>query len=384
MPRPLRLTYVIQNLNYGGMERILHGLASRLPQDDFDIHIVALQYLGRFADGLQSAATLHSPPPMGRFSLLRPRRLATVLSSIAPDIVHSHSGVWLKSARAARMARVPVVIHTEHGRQVPIPLADRLLDHLASRLTDVVVAVSDPMADLLRREIISGATPIRTIANGVDVGQFKRSGRVRALRAKLALPESALVIGSIGRLEPVKNYALALESLALARAARPDLPITLLLAGDGSQRGMLEGMSVKLGIAGHVKFLGWQDDAVPVYEVLDLFTLTSDSEGTSVSLLEAMSMEVCPAVTDVGGNRAALGPSLASHAVPPGSPGAMCELWLRLLCDPGARAAAAARAREHVVSNFSLAAMVEAHASLYNDLVRSRRAAPVPSASAGS
>lgn len=380
MVKPIRLVYIIQNLNYGGMERVLHGLASQLPSRGFDVHVVALEYLGRFAHGLPSATTLHNPPPMGRLSLLHPGALAGLLRSLAPDIVHSHTGVWLKAARAARLARVPVVLHTEHGRPAPIPLADRLIDHLASRSTDLVVAVSDALAALLRAQVLSSRTPIRTIHNGVDIVHFGPLPPGRSLRAALRIPEDAWVVGSIGRLEPVKNYSLALRAFARLAQRTSDRPAFFLLAGDGSERPGLERLAGELGVSDRVRFLGWQDDAAAVYGALDLFTLTSDSEGTSVSLLEAMSMGICPVVTDVGGNRTVLGPELATHLVPPGLPEPLSELWHRLLRDRAVRERAAGTARARVARSFSLTSMVEEHVRLYRELLQ---ATPMALAASG-
>ncbi len=161
--RPVRVAHIIQNLNYGRMERVLNGLASELPARGFEVHAVALEYLGRFAEGLWPVATLHNPSHMGRLSLLWPSKLFRLLRSIQPDIVHSHTGVWLKAARAARAAGTPVVLHTEHGRPAPVPVSDRLLDNLASRSTDTVIAVSSSLAALLRDQVVTPCTPIHVI-----------------------------------------------------------------------------------------------------------------------------------------------------------------------------------------------------------------------------
>lgn len=127
----LRIAHVIQNLNYGGMERVIHSLAGRLPRLGFEIHIVVLEYFGHFARGLEGSATLHQVPPMSALSMLRPTELTAVLRTIAPDIVHTHSGLWLKGVRAARMARVPHTVHTDHGRPDPVPVSEQLIDRWA-------------------------------------------------------------------------------------------------------------------------------------------------------------------------------------------------------------------------------------------------------------
>lgn len=372
-PRKVRVAHVIQNLNYGGMERVLHSLARRLPPQGFEVHIVVLQYLGRFSEGLEEAVTFHQVPPMSRLSIFHPGKLIDLFRRIEPDVVHSHTGVWLKSSRAARVAGVPVMVHTEHGRPDPVPLSDRLIDNCASRWTDAVFAVSDALAEVLREQVVHDPARVRVLTNGVDVDHLRPPADRAALRAALDLPPDRLVIGSIGRLEPIKNYALALRGFARLGAGPGPMPPLLVLAGDGSERPALEALAESLGISDRVRFLGWRNDADRLYGAFDLFTLTSLSEGTSISLLEAMSTGVCPVATDVGGNRAVLGPGLESLLVPSDDDAALAAAWARQLADPAGRVALGARARQRVETGFSLSRMVDQHVLQYRELLGRKR-----------
>lgn len=374
--RPIRVAHVIQNLNYGGMERVLHLLARGLTQRGFEVHIVVLQYYGQFAEGLEDSAMMHLAPPMSRLSLFRPRQLAGVLRAIAPDIAHSHTGVWLKGVRASRMAGVPAIVHTEHGRPDPVPLSDRLIDNLASRHTDVILAVSEALAEVLRSQVVHDSLRIRVITNGVDTERVKPLSDPSALRQQLGIPGGARVIGIVGRLEPIKNFQLAIKAFALLGPGRDDEPAPLLvIIGDGSERARLEALAADAGVAARVKFLGWRADAELLYGAFDLFTLPSRSEGTSISLLEAMSTGVCPVVTDVGGNGAVLGPTLAALMVPDDDADALAAAWARLLADRELRETLGARARIRVEQAFSIERMVEEHVRLYCELAERTRTA---------
>lgn len=377
--RPIRVAHVIQNLNYGGMERVLHRLAQQLPLRGFEVHILVLEYLGHFAGGLERDVTLHEVPRMPWFSLIYPKQLASALRRINPDIVHSHSGVWLKSSRAAQLARVPRIVHTDHGRAAPVPARDRLVDGCASRKTDIIIAVSDALARVLEKEVVHDRGKVRVIRNGMEVAPALSQHDRDALRAELGLSPSAQVIGSIGRLEPVKNYKMALRALARILAdGRRTVPPVLLIAGDGSERASLEAMAGDLGVARHVRFLGWRPDAAEICGAFDIFTLASTSEGTSISLLEAMGSGVCPVVTDVGGNRAVLGPELEALLVPDNDDAAMAHTWSRLLDDAAVRVELGALSRYRVETAFSLTRMVEEHVSLYHELLsRSDTVRPV-------
>ena len=366
---PIRVAYLIPGLHYGGMERLLNDLTKALPPRGFEVHIVIVGgFFGRFADGLREVAHLHQAPAMSKLSLIYPRQLVKMLRRIAPDVVHSHSGVWFKASRAARLAGVPVVIHTEHGRRVPDRVTDRLIDSLASRSTDLVIAVSEALAEMLRRQISRDPKRLRVITNGVDVDRLQPASDALAVRQDLQIPPGTPVIGSVGRLEPVKNYRLALRALARIRELGCGPPPLLVLVGDGTERGMLEELAATLGVADRVRFLGWRDEVERLYGVFDLFTLTSRSEGTSVSLLEAMSMGLCPVVTDVGGNRMLLGPDLASLLVPSDDEAALAAAWRRCLLDADLRQEMARRARARIQSEFSLERMVESHIEVYRQL----------------
>ena len=355
----LRVLHIVQNLNYGGMERLIAYMVQLADRSQFDMHVLGLQYLGRFSTGLEEIATLHVAPPMHRLSLLRPTGLATEIARIAPDIVHSHSGVWLKAARAAKMAGVPLTVHTEHGRRSPDPLSDRILDGLGSRYTDNVVAVSEKLAEHLVLKLGIPKSKVSFISNGVDTRS--EPGDPKKLRRELGISDSTTIIGSVGRLEPIKGYSVAVE--ALAHLDRPD--VALVVAGDGSEQQNVRTLAENLGVADRLYLLGWRDDTNDLHAASAFFTMSSHSEGTSVSLLEAMARGLCPVVTDVGGNRAVLGAELAHRLVPANNPAALAQAWGAALDDSARRNADGATARRRVEEKFSIDTMVRAYEALY-------------------
>jgi glycosyltransferase involved in cell wall biosynthesis len=356
------------SMNYGGMERLLNDLIRLLPQSEFETHLVLLEYIGRFGAGLEGFATLHQCEKMSPLSLLRPAELTNLFRKIGADVVHSHSGVWLKSARAARAAGVAGMVHTEHGRPLPDPMVARWADRIASRSTDVVVAVSQPLSALLR-SVVGNGTRIDVIINGVDTERFAPVRSSPEAKQRLGLQADDLVIGSIGRLEPIKNYDLALRALARLQAASAGTkPPVLVLAGDGSERAALEARAAELGIRGIVQFLGWRDDIEMLLPAFDLYTMTSNSEGTSISLLEAMSSGLCSVVTEVGGNPTVLGPELRDQLVPSGEESALANSWQRFLGNAGLRQERGEIARARVVRDFSVHRTAAEYADLYRSL----------------
>lgn len=364
----IRVLHVIQNLNYGGMERLIAEIVRRMDPQRFEPHVLALQFLGRFSDGLSDVATLHVAGPMTRLSMLRPASLSNRIAAIAPGAVHTHSGVWYKASLAARMAGVPKIIHTEHGRAKPDPLKSRIVDSLAAVRTDVVVAVSDQLGEQLIASRIAPPTRVRVVRNGVDIDAFKPRVDDGALRRVLGIPLGVPVLGSIGRLEPIKGYEVMIEAMRRAVHQWKDGPApVLVIAGEGSERPRLERLIDDYSLRNNVRLLGWRDDAHALHSMFTLFTMSSHSEGTSVSLLEAMSAGLCPVVTDVGGNRAVLGERLIHRLVPPATPGALAGAWMDALQQKERSREDGLTARRQVASAFDLGSMVHAYEQLYEE-----------------
>jgi glycosyltransferase involved in cell wall biosynthesis len=364
--RRTRVLHVIQNLNYGGMERLLADIVAEVSPERFESHVLVLDFFGRFAQGLEPHATLHRAGRMSPLSMVRPASLIRQIRAIAPDVVHTHSGVWYKISLAARGAGVPRLIHTDHGRASPDPLHARMLDSLAARRTDVVVAVSEALAQQLAATVVRGATPIEVVRNGVDTELHRPRADTGRIRLELGVGAEVPIVGSIGRLEPIKGYDVMVDAFARLLAQWPggEAP-RLVIAGDGSQRQRLLHAAREHGIAEQVHLLGWRDDVHDLHSAFTLFTMSSRSEGTSVSLLEAMSAGLCPVVTDVGGNAAVLGGALRHRLVPPEDPEALAAAWRDVLLRRDRSEQDGAAARQRVIEAFSLAAMVERYQQLY-------------------
>ena len=364
--RRTRVLHVVQNLNYGGMERVLADIVCLADRDLFESHVLCLQYLGRYSEGLEGYAGLHLSPPLGRLSMVWPGRLIHKMRRIAPDVVHTHSGVWYKASLAARRAGVHRVVHTEHGRAHFDPWTHRVVDGLAARRTDTVVAVSDVLAEYMTRALHL-RDRVRVVRNGVDTEHYRPSPDTGSVRRELGIRPETPIVGSIGRLERVKGYDVMLRAfrLLLDGLDREPAPV-LVVGGEGAERPVLERLLADLDLGGRVHFLGWRDDLHDLHVAYTLFTLSSRSEGTSISLLEAMSAGLCPVVTDVGGNRAVLGDHLVHRLVPPENPEALARAWREALSDDARRERDGALARQRVEDDFSALRMVREYEDIYS------------------
>lgn len=377
-PRRLRVLHVVHRLDYGGLQRLVGAIVSRIDRDRFESHVLTMTQFGPLAEGLDAFAELHQDESLPRVSMVWPRRAIRRIRSIAPDVVHTHSGVWYKASFAARRAGVPRLVHTDHGRPHPDPWIARFLDKLAARRTDVVVAVSDALQRQLAAAVVADPSRIRVIVNGVDTCRFRPRPVNGTVRGELGIDAGVPVLGSIGRLDPIKAYDIMIRAFALLRANWAEGPApVLVLVGDGPERARLAALIERHGLRETVRLVGWRRDVEDVYAVFDVFTLSSWSEGTSLGLLEAMSTGVCPVVTDVGGSAAVLDERLRHRLVPPGDPVALAQAWRDALACPARRQADGAVGRQRVEQAFGVDPMVRQYERIYagEDIGDSRNAA---------
>lgn len=366
---PLAVEMVLPSLETGGMETMTAALAQALAARGHRVGITCLEREGELAEGLRRAGIpVALVPCPGTAPILRPHPgLRTHFAARAPDVVHAHNGVWAKAALAARAAGVTAVMHTAHGFSLGEPWFGDALRWWAGLRTDMVVAVSAPLREHLIRKARIPASRVATVINGIDTIRFAPTGKSGILREALGIGPDTPLIGCVARLDPIKNHALLLEAMALLAHQVPD--ICLALVGDGPLRETLREQAEALGLGNRVLLAGTLADTAPAYRDLDVFVLPSVSEGTSISILEAMASGIPVVATAVGGTPRLLDGGACGTLVPSRDAGAMAEAIQSLLTDRSARARMAQSARERVLEEFGHAAMVRAYEKLYRQVV---------------
>ncbi len=290
------------------------------------------------------------------------------------DIVHAHD--YKTDLLALLLTRVESVIPlaTAHGwtghrwqeRLLYYPADRRLLARFPR-----VIAVSGEIRDQL---LAAGAKPERvtTILNGIDHQIFRRNpAACGSARDRFGLAETQVAIGAMGRLEPQKRLDSLLEAMALLRPRRPEL--CLLIAGEGSDRPMLETMINRLGLAASCRLLGHCPDVVGFHHAIDILVQSSDYEGTPNVVLEAMALETPVVATAVGGTAELMTDRLHGLLVPPRDPERLAEAIDRVLSDSEATIRRVAAARTRIEHELSFAARMAAVEGIYDDLLRNRK-----------
>jgi glycosyltransferase involved in cell wall biosynthesis len=228
-----------------------------------------------------------------------------------------------------------------------------------------VLSVSSRLTEKLSATVGFPAHRIVTIRNGVDTHRFTPASRDDARQA-LGLERNELVVGAVGRLLPVKDQQSFLRALGLL--ARSGLRFTAIIAGDGPLKDELAAVAQAEGLGSRVRLIGERSDVESVLAALDIFVLSSISEGLSNTILEAMASGVPVVATAVGGADELVVHGRTGLLVPSRDEQALAGAIRTLADDPARRAAMGVEGRRRAEEHFSVARMVEAYEDLYVSL----------------
>ncbi|MFP6798948.1 MAG: glycosyltransferase [Pseudomonas sp.] len=289
---------VVQHLAPGGIECMVLDLLKHATAEQ-TVHVVSLEgnaaqmeYWPRLKP---YASRLHFLNKAAGISPALIWKLRGLLRTLKADVVHTHHiGPLLYGGAAARLAGVPILLHTEHDAwHLQDPKRRRLAKLLLAVLSPSVIADSQQVQAQMRAMLPSSNPQV--ILNGIDVQRFKPCSQ-RLSRERLGLPVDVKLVGCAARLETVKGHQDLLDALF-----RLPMNVHLALAGDGSLRESLEAQAVELGQQHRIHFLGHVEAMPDFYRALDVFCLASMAEGMPLSLLEAQACGVPVVATRVGG-----------------------------------------------------------------------------------
>jgi len=295
--------------------------------------------------------------------------LQRLVRSRQVDIVHAHD--YKTDLLALLLARLEgtVAIATAHGwtgHSRRERLVYYALDKQLLRAFPRTIAVSGE----IRAELIKHRVPaerVDVVLNGIDHRAFRRDrGAEAAARADAGISPDDVVIGSVGRLEPQKRFDLLIRACALLRERWPQL--RLLIAGDGSRRTELNDLAARLLPAHAYRLCGHTADVSRLHHTLDVFVQSSDYEGTSNAVLEAMALETPLVATAAGGTAEMMDDEEHGLIVPCGDLAALASAIERTLLERDQTAARVARARRRVETTLSFDRRVAAVERIYGEL----------------
>jgi glycosyltransferase involved in cell wall biosynthesis len=331
MPKVLR---IINRFNIGGPTYNATFLTRFLP-DDFETLLVG---------GLpepDETDSLHIPRSYGlepvliaemqrlpNFSSDRAayKKLKQLIEEFQPDIVHTHAAkAGALGRKAAKACKVPVIVHTYHGHVFHSyfgtlkTLLYKFIERRLARQSDGIIAISPlQKEELAVQHKICPAEKIRVIPLGFDLGKFQENlpEKRRQTRETYTLQEDDVAVAIVGRLAKVKNHGLFLE--AVEQLLRKNIRARYFIVGDGSERTEIEATVNRLNeqYGNRITMTSWITDIATFNAGMDLICLTSDNEGTPVSLIEAQACNLPVISTDVGGVRDILKEGETGYVVP--------------------------------------------------------------------
>ncbi len=371
---PIRILHLLNTLEMGGAEQVVLNLAQHIDREMFQMQVCGLGGEGPLAEEFRRLGVrVHAMHRRPGIDLRLALHLARLLRRERIGVVHTHNAApWLYGGVAAKLACLlprsgrqagARLIHTEHSNLFPHQRRLMAAERWLARVTDVIIADSEKVKrHLVERQGIPEAD-VRTVVNGVDVGRFVDGAAPAEARQALGLNGARPVIGTVGRLVPVKDHRTLLEAFRRVVDAHP--ASSLVMVGDGPLRGELVHLAGTLGIGERVRFLGERQDIPALLRAFDLFVLSSISEGMPLTVLEAMAAGLPVVATRVGGVSEAVVDQHTGWLVSPRNPHEMAEAMLALLADPPRRVALGAEAQQRVRERFDLHRMVDAYESAY-------------------
>lgn len=376
--QPVRMAFVVHSFQAGGLERCVARLCNRLNRATFQPMIVCLDRNGAAAEWLEcDDVPIVELRKRNGNDVRVVSRLARVLRENSVRLVQSHNwGTLVETTLARRLGATPVHIHAERGMELEAlhaPSWKKRLRRIASgwaiRRADCVLT----NCEAIRRRLIEDCQPLRrriqVIPNGVTrpIDDASRETAAR-LRREYNIPDEAIVVGSVGRLAPVKDFSRAIEATAILRRRQHD--VHLVLVGDGPERSALLSCAQQRDIANRVHIVGWCPDAGSWLAAMDVYLNVSLNEGMSQSILEAMASGLPAVVTDVGDSAHMVGGTdPCGLVVPPGDAEATAAALERLICDHPFRMKCRENAAWRHETRYRLETMVRAFTELYGELL---------------
>lgn len=377
----MRILHLITRLDRGGSatntlltvaglpspfgQSLIYGRTVEFPQ--------LARRLQRQVDMAEIPQLVRSPSPLK--DLVAFLKIYRLLRRERFDLVHTHtSKAGIVGRIAARLAGVPYIVHTPHGQAFNgyagwvLTAFFVFLERWTATFTDRIIGLTDQeIRDNLERRI-GEPRQFVNIPSGIDLRRFDRSeGDPANAKASLGLSPTARLIGSVGRLDPVKGHTYLLDAFADLAPCFPDL--YLALVGDGELLTDLRSRTEHAGLTDRVLFLGWREDIPSLLHAFDLFVFPSLSEGMGRALVEAMAAGLPIVATNVCSE--VLGDGEAGYLVEAASAPSLASGIEKLLVDPELRSRLAEAARRRA-RNYSVETMLQKIEAVYQDVLANK------------
>jgi len=369
----INLMHAVLDMDIGGLQRFIADTSMVMNRDRFNIEVICYDRLGCFADFLSEKGievTLLKKKPNSA-NLTYPLRLAKFLRKKKVHILHMHPGAFVYGCLAGAMVRTPALVYTEHGRAVvedPVRLVE---DRISGFFVHKMVAVSSNLETYLAEKVHLPAKKICTVINGIPFDNYTRGEKSEKLLKEFDIEPDCKIVGTVSRLDGVKDQLNMIKAFQRVNEKIPNSK--LVLVGEGPMRDSLTEYIEKNNLQDRVIITGQRNDVPDMLNLFDIFVLSSLSEGTSMSLLEAMAAELPSVVTNVGGNPAIINHGEHGLLVEPRDTEALAAAIVEILTDRDKYEKFSRNSLKRVKNHYSIEKMVETYTEIYLQLLRKKR-----------
>jgi len=356
---------VVLTLGTGGTERLVVQLCQRL-RDRFRLAVCTLDEPGAWAAELEASGI--EIIPLDRGPGFRPElgwRIARAARIRGAKVIHSHHYSPFVYGLIATLVHPDLrLVFTEHGRLSDGPPSPKrkIVNPVLGRLRGEHFAVSQALKESMAAEGFPSSR-ITVVPNGIDPGRVPTAEDRQGARRELGIETDTFVVGTVARLDPVKDLGTLIEAFARLRVARPRS--LLVIVGDGPERCRLEGVVRQHDVASSVRLVGQRNDARTLLGAFDVYVNSSTSEGVSLSILEAMAAQLPVVATRVGGTPEVILDGSTGMLVPARSADALAHALTVLAAEAPQRTVLGESARLSVEQRFTIDRMVDHYARVY-------------------
>lgn len=374
---PPLIVHIVHHFDTGGMENGMVNLFNALPASHFRHAVICLTDYSSFRERITAQHVdfyALRKTPGHNFAWVP--HLWKLLRRLQPDLVHTRNLSALEAQFIAAAAGIRRTVHGEHGRDVfdlhGLSRKYTWLRRAAQPLISQYIAVSQDLASWLRETVRVPVRKIQQIYNGVDCDLFHPAEGAR----HAGLPEgfaddNCIVFGSVGRMAEVKDYPTLTRAFIQLLRDHPETTARarLVIVGEGLSRNICAALLTEAGLA-HLAWLpGERHDIAALLRSMDVFVLPSLNEGISNTLLEAQASGLPVIATRVGGNVELVEDGVNGTLVAPSDVAEMAQALLSYLDADARIQEQGARARRRVADSFSISAMAQAYARVYEQVL---------------
>ncbi|MDD1640435.1 MAG: TIGR03088 family PEP-CTERM/XrtA system glycosyltransferase [Methylococcaceae bacterium] len=377
--KPL-IAHVLFRLGTGGLENGVVNLINTMPDEKYQHVVICMTDYTDFRNRIKKddvQVYCLNKKPGKDFAVYF--RLWKLLREIKPDILHTRNLSALEAQLSGLLAGIKHRVHGEHGRDIDDVDGTNPRYVLLRRLFQPAIQRYIPMSKDLETWLINQirvpTKKITQIYNGVDLSRFKISGdKPAGLLPPGFRSSDLLLIGTVGRLDPVKDQITLVQAFIHLVNTYPAErnKVRLVLVGAGLLQPKLRELSLEAGIDDLIWFAGERNDVADLMQALDLFVLPSINEGISNTILEAMATELPVIATDVGGNPELVINNQTGYLVPKQNPIAMAEAFKKYLDNRSLLASHGKAGRARCESTFSLKRMITDYMNVYDSLLEDK------------